>query len=332
MPHVRADHPVGVSVRRIALVSLAAATALLGGCAGGPSELMPKFLAQDDGRPEAPKVTAAGLTGQSELERATEYWGKKFQAAPNNLEAALAYARNLKAMGQKRQALSALQQASVYHAQNRELAGEYGRLALELDQVSTAKTVLAFADDPTKPDWRVISARGTVLAKEGAYKDAIPYFERALALSNSNPKVMNNLAVAHALAGDPERSEQILRAAVDKGAPDKARNNLALVLGLQGRYDEAKVAGARVLSQQVAEADTALVRQVVKLEPRAMPAAAMPAPAAIAQRPATTAPAPAVAAARQQVPAQQAAALRPAIAPSKTEGWSSHVAIAGPAR
>ena len=40
-------------------------------------------------------------------------------------------------------ALAVLQQASSVHGQNRELASEYGRLALELGQVKVASQVLA---------------------------------------------------------------------------------------------------------------------------------------------------------------------------------------------
>jgi Flp pilus assembly protein TadD len=55
-------------------------------------------------------------------------------------------------MGERQQALSVLQHSAQVHGQNKELASEYGRLALELDQVSLAKSMLAVADDPTRPD------------------------------------------------------------------------------------------------------------------------------------------------------------------------------------
>lgn len=274
----RPARPAGAAVIAAIVGSLA-----LGGCAGQASDLLPQILAKT---PPPASGSAAGTEAPqalSEIEKATEYWGKKFAQSPENLNVALNYARNLKAMGQKRQALPVLQQASVYHGQSRELASEYGRLALELDQLSTAKPLLAMADDPTKPDWRVVSARGTLLAKEGNYKDAIPFFERAMALSNSSPTVMNNLAMAYALNGEAERSEQLLRQAASRGGPSKVRQNLALVLGLQGKYDEAATVGARDQSATVASADTALVRQMVKLEPKTAPATgAAVAPAATA--------------------------------------------------
>ena len=45
-----------------------------------------------------------------------------------------------------------------------------------MDQVGVANQMLAMADDATKPDWRVISARGTVMAKQAKYTDAIPFY------------------------------------------------------------------------------------------------------------------------------------------------------------
>ncbi len=139
-----------------------------------------------------------------ELQKATEYWGKQYGENPRDLKVALSYARNLKAMGEKRRALAVLQQASLFHGESRELASEYGRLALDLDQVSVAEKLLAVADDPTKPDWRVVSARGAALAKEGNYNEAIPLFERALSLAHNQPSVLSNLALAHAMNGEPE--------------------------------------------------------------------------------------------------------------------------------
>lgn len=182
------------------------------------------------------------------------------------------YARNLKAMGQKRRAISVLQQAAIFHGHNRELAGDYGRLALEFGQLSVAKRLLAAADNPTKPDWKVISARGTVLAKEGKYGEAIPFFERALSLAHNHPSLVNNLALAHAMSGEAERAEGMLRqASIANPASPKIRQNLALVLSLQGRYDEAKQIASQDLTPEKAAKNTETLRRIVKLEPKAAP-------------------------------------------------------------
>lgn len=329
-------------IRSTATIGAVILSALLGGCAGQGGDVLSELIAS----PKRPGPQAAVADGgssmpQGELEKATEYWGKRFAEKPSDLDNALNYARNLKAMGQKQQAMAALQQAAAYHGQSKELAGEYGRLALELDQVKTAKPLLAFADDATKPDWRVVSARGTVLAKEGSYKDAIPYFERAMALSNSHPSVMNNLAMAHAMAGEPERSEQILRTAAVRGGNAKVRQNLALVLGLQGKYDEATVVAAKDTSATVAQSDTALVRQMVRLEPKAMPVPAAPvqvaggtaAPALKPQLPATAQPQLAAAPVTPAAPAAPAVTLKPTTLPTPVAAgnWQAQVATSAPA-
>jgi Flp pilus assembly protein TadD len=150
-----------------------------------------------------------------DLLKATDYWGKQYGENPRDLKTALSYARNLKAMGEKRRALAVLQQASFFHGESRELASEYGRLALDLDQVGVAKKLLEVADDPARPDWRVISARGAALAKEGNYSEAIPLFERSLALSQNQPfraEQSRPSPSCHETAS-PKKAESMLRQA-----------------------------------------------------------------------------------------------------------------------
>ena len=122
----------------------------------------------------------------------------------------------------------------------------------------------------------------TVLAKQGQHKAAIEYFERALKISPNQPSVLNNLAMANAMSGNPQRAEKILRdLALLNGAPAKVNQNLAIVLGLQGKYDESKVAGASVVPNDVAAANTEYLRQMVRLDPKHTPAAS----SAVAQGP-----------------------------------------------
>lgn len=249
-------------------VGAAATCLMLGACGQLPNPGAPEMLALKDPTPQARE----GANPGEELAKATEYWGKQYSQNSRDLKTALNYARNLKAMDQKRRALAVLQQASLFHGENRELAGEYGRLALDMDQLNVANKLLTVADDPTNPDWRVISARGTLLAKQGKYRDAIPYYERALTLSDNHSSIMSNLALAHAMSGEPKRAEGMLRQAADANrASPKIRQNLALVLSLQGKYDEAKMFASQGLSNESASENTEYVRRIVKLEPKEAP-------------------------------------------------------------
>jgi Flp pilus assembly protein TadD len=125
------------------------ATLLLGACAQSSEAPVQALSQAEDRRADA----GAPGRAKTELEKATEYWGRQYAQNPRDLKAAISYARNLKAGGQKEQALSILQHASIYHGENLELASEFGRLALDLGQVSLAQKLLAAADDPANPDW-----------------------------------------------------------------------------------------------------------------------------------------------------------------------------------
>jgi Flp pilus assembly protein TadD len=267
----RVKHRTGKRCRNKATGPLAAVAVCLalGACAQSPKPAIPQ-LAENP-----PPTKPAPADSRSDLVKATEYWGKEYAGNPRALEPALNYAKNLKAMGEKKRALAVLQQAANFHGNSRELASEYGRLALEFDQVNLAGRLLSAADDPVAPDWRVISARGTVLAKQGKFNEAIPFYERALAHAHDHPSVLSNLALAHAMNGNPDKAEAMLRqaAATDSRSASKIRQNLALVLGLQGKHAEAKQVASLDLPEASAAQNAQTLRRIVKLEPELAPKA-----------------------------------------------------------
>ena len=133
---------------------------------------------------------------------------------------------------------------------------EYGRLALDMGQVGTAAQLLERADDPGKPDWRILSARGTVNAKQGQYKEAIAYFERARALAPGQASVASNLAMAYAMDGHAAKAETLLRHAAEQPDADpRVKQNLALVLNLQGKSNETVKTDDAAPAAAVASAD-----------------------------------------------------------------------------
>lgn len=276
-----ADTPMAKPGRTIGLLAAITASLMLGACSQTIGDSDSGFLSALTPETAEQSAQAAAPTDPRE---AAEYWSKIYSKNPRDLKAALAYAQNLKTIGQKKEALAVLQQASLVHGTNRELAADYGRLALELDQISVAKKLLEVADDPAKPDWRIVLARGTVLAKEGSYREAITFYERARVLNPEHPSVLNNLALAYTMSGEADRGEQLLRQASATGSDNaKVRQNLALVLGLQGKYSEATKVGSVDLPSSDAQANTALLKQMVKLDPKSTPA---PAPAVWPEPPA----------------------------------------------
>jgi len=204
------------------------------------------------------------VSGQSEMQKALVYWGQEYAKSPGNATAAISFAKNLKASGQKRKALSVLQQSTIYNSTDRNLASEYGRMALDQGQTKLAQKVLRRALDPNKPNWRVLSALGTSFAKTGDHAQAQNYFSQALNVAPGQSSIVNNLALSYALDGKAEQAEKYLHKAVSMGGNgDKIRQNLALVMGVQGRYNDAKSVVLKDLTPNGAQQNIAFLQDMV---------------------------------------------------------------------
>ena len=230
--------------------------AMLGACSASP-----KLFSEDQ---SISQKASAMATPSSQLEKATDYWGREFASKPQEPNAALNYARNLKALGNQAHAFNVLQQAHTLHPQHREIASEFGRLAVALDKNALGEQLLHLANNPAAPDWRVLSGLGAVHAKRGEYAKSIDYFERAQQLAPNQPSVLNNLALAYAASGDPKRAEALLRTASASTKSTKVSQNLALVVGLQGRHGEAKDIASRSLPVTDATANAEFMSRMVK--------------------------------------------------------------------
>lgn len=277
--------------RSAATAAVMSVTLLLGACAQSGSDLDLSLASE---KPKAVDIAtaSAGERPEAELEKATTYWGEQHGKNPRDPKAAIAYARNLKALGRKAQALSVMQSSYTYAPDDKDFLSEYGRLSLELGQISTAEQLLLRADDPAKPDWRILSARGTVLAKQGRFKESIEFFEKARTLAPEQASLMNNLAMAYTMDGQAARGEALLRQAASTGTSDpRVQQNLALVVGLQGKGAEVgtgavqTVAAANAASIKPASWDKALPIEQAAAPAKASKAASKAAPKAAAVDP-----------------------------------------------
>ena len=70
--------------------------------------------------------------------------------------------------------------------------------------------------------------------------------------------------MSYVLEGDLRTAETYLRSASEQPAADsRVRQNLALVVGLQGRFDEAEQIASHELSAEQASANVAYLRQML---------------------------------------------------------------------
>jgi Flp pilus assembly protein TadD len=211
------------------------------------------------------------------------FTAEHYRSNPRDPDGAIRYAAALRQSGQRAQAVAVLQRASIHNPNHRKLLGAYGRALADAGNLSQALDVLSRAHTPDQPDWRVLSVQGAVLDQMGRYADARRYYETALKIVPDEPSVMSNLGLSYALSKDLRKAEQTLRTASTKAATDRRiRQNLALVVGLQGRFKEAEEIARADLPPAEAAENIAYLRDMLARQGAPKPAARAPAQAAAA--------------------------------------------------
>src|SRR5262245_25794641 len=197
----------------------------------------------------------AGPRSEADWRRDVAVYGERYRANNRDIEAAIRYAAALRGIGQRTQAAAVLEQASILHPDNRVLLGAYGRALADVGNYPQALDVLNRAHSPDQPDWRILSVQGAVLDQMGRPEEARRYYESALRIVPDEPSVLSNLGMSYALSKElPKAEETLRRAAGLPNADRRVRQNLALVVGLQGRFDEAlKVASSDLTPQEAAD-------------------------------------------------------------------------------
>lgn len=166
---------------------------------------------------------------------------KSYNANPGNAQVAVAYGAALRGAGQRAQAVAVLEQAAIRNPKDMAVLGAYGRALAETGQLQQALDVLARSHSPDKPDWRVMNVQGAVLDQMGRNEEAQRYYETALKIAPGEPAILSNLGLSYALSKNLPKAEATLRQAAASPKSDaRVRQNLALVLSLQGRLGEAE--------------------------------------------------------------------------------------------
>jgi len=218
------------------------------------------------GHGDSKSTTAAISTPTSDADwrRESDALGERYRANPADAEVAIAYARALNALGERTQAVSVLQQASMHNPANKALLGAYGRALADVGNYGQALEVLSRAHSPDQPDWHILSAQGAVLDQMGRHEEAQRYYSSALKMAPDDPTVLSNLGLSYALAKNLPKAEATLRRAAGRpGADPRVRQNLALVVGLQGRFAEAETLARADLPPEEAAANVAYLKQMM---------------------------------------------------------------------
>src|SRR5690606_8141691 len=155
-------------------------------------------------------------------------------------------------------------QVAIAHPTDRDVLAAYGKAQAAAGQLEPALATIQRAQTPDRPDWRLYSAEGAVLGQLGRSDEARAKYRLALNTKPDEPSIISNLGMSYVLSGDLKTAETYMRSAAQKPTADShVRQNLALVIGLQGRFAEAEEIAKRELSQQQADANVTYLRSML---------------------------------------------------------------------
>jgi Flp pilus assembly protein TadD len=236
-----------------ALILPLALAAALAGCAGKAHKPDPHMTSS------IPPVLS-----EADIDAAVTAWGDRYAAKPKDKDIALNYAGALSRSGRTAQAVAVLQKLSLKNPDDREVLAAYGKALGANGNFDEALRIIRRAQTPDHPDWRLLSAEAAILDQIGQSDAARALYRQALDFAPNEPSVLSNLGMSYVVTGDLAEAEKVLRkAAAAPGADGRVRQNLALVVGLQGRFGEAEKIATADLSPEEAAANIAYLRTML---------------------------------------------------------------------
>ena len=239
--------------KRLLLATVAMTmAATVAGC--GTSKLTTGSISRDSGKPVA--EMSAG-----ELAKRGASLGKSYAANPSDKPTAMRYAQLLQMNGRTDQSLAVMRKLAIAYPKDRDVLAAYGKALAGTGELEPALDAVRRAQTPEYPDWKLLSAEAAILDQLGKSGEARTLYRRALDLEPNAPSILSNLGMSYVLEGDLRTAETYMRKASEQPAADsRVRQNLALVVGLQGRFDEAEKIASQELSPDQAKANVAYLR------------------------------------------------------------------------
>lgn len=234
------------------IIALAASVA---GC--GTSKLTTGSIGRPSGKPL--ETMSAG-----ELHKATIALGQSYAKNPNDKRIATNYAAALQMDGDADQSLAVMRKLAIVLPKDRDVLAAYGKALAANGQFEPALDAVRRAQTPEYPDWKLVSAEAAILDQLGQRDGARQNYRKALDLKPNEPSILSNLGMSYVLEGDLRTAETYMRSAAQQpNADSRVRQNLALVVGLQGRFDEAETIASQELSPEQAQANVTYLRQML---------------------------------------------------------------------
>jgi Flp pilus assembly protein TadD len=245
-------HPALKTMRILLLAGVAALA--LSACASNRSSMsQPDFTGQPGAQSQ-----------QTLIELAARY-----KKQPKDKVVIIYYAAALRAAGQSDQAVSVLEAGLAVHGKDIDIRISYAKALTAAGRFDQATNIINGAINPASPDWNALLVKGAILDQQGRNAEARAVYTQALLIAPGEASLEANLGLSYAMTNELGKAEDHLRKAVAmRGATSQIRQNLALVIGLQGRFDECRELFARDLPPDQVEANMAYIRALLTQQNR----------------------------------------------------------------
>lgn len=194
--------------------------------------------------------------------------GARYKARPRDKITIIYYSAALRAAGQPDQAVAVLEAGLAVHRNDLDIKIAYAKALTAAGRFSQALTVADDAIDPASPDWNALLVKGAILDQNGKNAEARALYTQALLIAPNEASLEANMGLSFAMTNDLGKAEQHLRRAVAMRSSSQIRQNLALVIGLQGRFEECREMFARELPAEQVEANMAYIRALLTQQNR----------------------------------------------------------------
>ncbi|WP_165190751.1 tetratricopeptide repeat protein [Caulobacter soli] len=257
--------------KRALLATVLGSIALMAASAQAASKpAPPSSLAAPVATSEAPrKASPAERAEASRADPLTRmaFWSNEVERDGRDLEAGVALSQALRDLGRYDEAADAADRVLVFAPSN------YDAL-MELARANVARGQGFYAIEPGRKaaalqpnNWRPLSLLGVAYEQAKRDDEALAAHRQAVALAPNEAIPLANLAMHLAASGDlPGAEAQLRKAATLPTATIQVRQNLALVIGLQGRLDEAEKLARQDLPPESVDNNLAWLRAAIGQE------------------------------------------------------------------
>ncbi len=228
----------------------------LGGCAntsGGDREVSSETLALTAARTEqGGNYVTAAIQYRTLLDR-----------SPDNRDALLGLARNLRYVGNARLAADELLKAPGFTGGDAGILLELGKAQIAMSNAKDAVRHLQSAQEKDSGNWDIFSTLGVGYDLLKSYDKAQEAYSKALTLSPDNLSVLNNMAISLALSGNLDAAISTLEEApISIRRMPQVRQNLALFYALKGNLKKAETLSKLDLSEADARNNLAVFNRL----------------------------------------------------------------------